>query len=152
MEKPKEFKSRAEWEKFLWQKIIGELSHSGSPEHTKNFLEGLLSEYERKFMMRRLTAILLLKEGLTYREVSRILWVSPNAISHIKKSFAKRSGYASWTKTAPNAHPKTDDKKSTFSKKALGVLGSFLTNLAEFAVAAHNGYADRKKLWRFLSK
>jgi uncharacterized protein YerC len=90
---PKQFKSRQEWEQFLWNETVGYLLRQNSHVDLKSKLEKLFSERERDFAIRRLTALLLLNEGKSYREIGNVLWISPATISQIKKIFSGPTGY-----------------------------------------------------------
>lgn len=90
-----EFKSRKEWEVYLWEIILKNIGKSKSEEKLRNFLNNLLSETERKNIVRRLTVISLLRQGKTYREIGEILWISPGTISAIKKSLLNYTNYRS---------------------------------------------------------
>lgn len=146
MEKPEQFKSRKEWEKFIWNKIIDNLVKAKSSDEVEQILSKLLGEHERKLMLRRLTAILLLREELSYSQIGEILWLSPNTISAIKKS-AGSNQYHSWRKLAPGkgiAQAKEQEDESVVEK--------FLMNLGEYLAGLQKGYSDPKYRWRFLQK
>ncbi len=148
MEKPEQFKSRKEWEEFIWQKVIKELTDIGSADKTQKFLEGLIGEYEKKLIIRRLTTILLLKEGLSYRAIGEILWVSPSTISAIKRSVLAKATYA------PRRKHLTTKYKEQLRKMDLRDFAedSFITRLENFITDFHKGYSDPKYRWRFLGK
>src|SRR3990170_3424262 len=73
MKKPEQFNSRKEWESFIWDKAIDGLAKAGSKTNVNEILNELLGEYEKKLMLRRLTAILLIKDGLSYSQIGEIL-------------------------------------------------------------------------------
>ncbi|OIP75124.1 MAG: hypothetical protein AUK06_02400 [Parcubacteria group bacterium CG2_30_36_18] len=81
-----EFKSRKEWERYLWEAFLKSVEKSKSEKQLTSFLNNLLSETEKKNIVRRLTVISLLKQRKTYKEIGEILWISPGTISAIKKS------------------------------------------------------------------
>ncbi|NCO89665.1 hypothetical protein AUJ30_01340 [Candidatus Wolfebacteria bacterium CG1_02_39_135] len=75
-----EFKSRKEWENYLWRVFLKNVEKSKLEKRLANFLNNLLSETEKKNIVRRLTVIFLLKQGKTYKEIGEILWISPETI------------------------------------------------------------------------
>jgi len=70
----------------LWDEFLTKLSALKSKEEIKSVLEKLISQDEKTMMLRRLTAVALIKSGKSYREIGEILWLSPNTISTIKKN------------------------------------------------------------------
>jgi len=90
-----EFKSRKEWENYLWRVFLKNVEKSKLEKQLANFLNNLLSETEKKNIVRRLTVIFLLKQGKTYKEIGEILWISPGTISAIKKSLLNYRNYRS---------------------------------------------------------
>jgi len=90
-----EFKSRKEWENYLWRVFLKNVEKSKLEKRLANFLNNLLSETEKKNIVRRLTVIFLLKQGKTYKEIGEILWISPGTISAIKKSLLNYRNYRS---------------------------------------------------------
>ncbi len=89
-----QFRMRKEWEKYLWEEFLKEFEKA-NPKESAKFLNNLLSDDEKFSITRRWAVIVFLKEGLSYKEIGRILWISPNTISAIKKSIEKRSNYRS---------------------------------------------------------
>lgn len=79
-------KSAEKWAMFLWTEFASRLSKTKSAKELKLMLEKLLSEDEKKMIARRLATIGLLKSGKSYKEISEILWLSPNTVSSIKKN------------------------------------------------------------------
>lgn len=95
MEEIYKFKSRKEWEDFLWLKFLENAEKARADKYLKNFLDGLLSINEKKLIIKRLTALAMIKAGKSYKEMEEVLWVSPSTISALKKSVLKQSGYQS---------------------------------------------------------
>jgi|SRR3989344_1897722 len=89
-------KSRKEWVECIWQEFLKSLLKAQSAKHLKNTLENIISAKEKKYIINRLIAISLIAQGKTYREIGEILWLSPNTISAIKKSFLGKSIYRSY--------------------------------------------------------
>lgn len=145
----KDFSSRKEWEEFLWEEVLGFILESKDKSGLKQKLESLFSKHERSLALRRLTAILLLKEGLSYRKIGEILWVAPATISTIKKSFSGKSGYLG-----------RKNKIKDFNKVALFKSGQhqenrisiFFSELEDFLDTILEGYNNPRKRWKFLSK
>lgn len=93
------YSSRKEWEDACWQKI----SKSG------DFLEILVTSYERHGLVMRAAVIESVKLGKRYRQIADELWLSPQTISSIKKAI-NESGYRSYRERS-----KTERKKKTYS-------------------------------------
>ncbi len=95
MEKISEFKSKKEWENFLWSKFLEKAEKAKSEKQLKIFLDNLLSANEKRLITKRLTALAMIKAGKSYKEIGEALWISPSTISALKKSLEKQSGYQS---------------------------------------------------------
>ena len=96
MEKVSKFKSRREWESFLWIAFVEQLVSAKSKTSLRNKLEKVLSEAEKQIILKRITAVMLIREGKSYKEIGELLWISPSTISSIKKNFWTNSaGYKS---------------------------------------------------------
>jgi len=74
--------SRKEWEDACWQLI------SNSPE----FLNRFMTSHERRNIILRVAVVHRLGEGMSYRNIGRELWLSPQTISVIKKGISEK-GY-----------------------------------------------------------
>ncbi len=85
-------RSADEWSEFLWSKVLAGIVGSKSRQDVQKFLESILSARERKFLLRRLAILALLRSGKSYKEIGRILWVSPQTVSAIKKNFSGKAG------------------------------------------------------------
>jgi len=93
--KVSEFKSRQEWEEYLWLKIVEKFSAKKSQKETAMLLKNLFSTHERNRMIKRAVAISLIAQGKSYNEISKILWISPNTINSLKKGLLSKAGYTS---------------------------------------------------------
>src|SRR3989344_7694196 len=89
------FKSRREWEANVWSKLIGGFTRISSPQEMEKSLNLLLTSHEKTQMIKRASAVSLLKQGKSYREIGQILWLSPNTINAIRKSIRTQEGYVS---------------------------------------------------------
>lgn len=95
MHKPKEKligRSADEWSEKLWERILEGVANSRSKKEVQKFLESILSERERTFLLRRLAILALIQSGKSYKEIGEILWVSPQTVSTIKKNFSGNTG------------------------------------------------------------
>ncbi len=81
-------------ENYFWREFSKNVEKS-SPEMTVKILNSLLSEDEKGMVAKRLAAINLIRSGKSYREIGKILWMSPSTVSAIKKSMGKTTGYQS---------------------------------------------------------
>ena len=90
-------KSAEHWQKQLWEKLIYKVASAKSPKETKKILENLISDYEKKVILRRLAVTALVGSGKTYQEIGEILWMSPQTISTAKKNlFVSSHNYKSY--------------------------------------------------------
>lgn len=95
MEEISKFKSRKEWEDFIWLNFLENAEKAKSNKKLKIFLDSLLSANEKKLIIKRLAVLAMIKSGKSYKEVGEILWVSPSTISALKKSILNQFGYRS---------------------------------------------------------
>lgn len=89
------FKSRKEYENFIWSIIVKNIKNLKSEKDTEKFLELLFASSDRKNAINRFLITSLIKQGKSYKEISGICWTSPNTISSIKKSLRENCGYKS---------------------------------------------------------
>ena len=75
-----------EWQETLWNNLLEKLVKLESKNELQKVLEGLLAEDEKKMILRRLAAAVLIREGVSYRKIGEMLWISPATISSIKKN------------------------------------------------------------------
>ncbi|MDP3052826.1 MAG: Trp family transcriptional regulator [bacterium] len=142
MKKISEFKSRKEWEDFLWSKFLENAERARSEKQLKNFLDNLLSANEKKLIIKRLTALAMIKAGKSYKEIEEILWISPSTISALKKSIEKQSGYQSNRYYAK----KSKSEKIEKHKKGLPPQKTILDYWLNFPFPTKGG-----KRWKFLN-
>lgn len=74
------------WQERLWGKLMAKIASINSQPETKKILENLISDHEKKTILRRLAVKALIQSGKTYQEIAEILWVSPQTISITKKN------------------------------------------------------------------
>ncbi len=85
------------WSEQLWDKLVNEISKVGEEKEIKRILEKLISEDEKKMILKRLAVVALIRAGKSYREIGEILWLSPNTVSTIKKNiFGDHKHYKSY--------------------------------------------------------
>ncbi|MEK7654595.1 MAG: Trp family transcriptional regulator [Patescibacteria group bacterium] len=114
-----------EWSERLWESILGGVARSQSRKEIKFFLESILSDSERKLLLRRLAILALLRSGKSYKEIGRILWVSPQTVSTIKKNFLDKKGqYKSYRKSRPTMKHAT--RHEPLSSTAIDAIFTFL--------------------------
>lgn len=117
------FKSRAEWERALWRDF---LRKAGFHKKAKALLNSILTENEKKLIIKRLVAVSLLRKGKTYREIGEILWLSPSTISSIKKGLKSGRIYRSRSQK-----DKRDKSKNT-RKKSVGKIEDWLIEFVDY--------------------
>jgi len=93
------YSSRKEWEAVCWRKIL----------KSKDFLESLVTLYERHNLVMRAAVIDGMVSGKKYREIAKELWLSQQTISAIIKS-VKENSYRSYRERG-----KTERKKKVYS-------------------------------------
>lgn len=74
------------WAENLWGGLISRILKAKSHGEIKRLLEKLLSEDEKMMILKRLAVAALVHSGKSYKEISEVLWLSPNTISTIKKN------------------------------------------------------------------
>lgn len=80
MKELSKFKSRKEWEKFIWGKFLKSIKDIDSNKGLGKLLDSVLSENEKRLIIKRMVAISLIRQGKTYKEIGEILWISPETI------------------------------------------------------------------------
>ncbi|OGY64070.1 MAG: hypothetical protein A3I89_02235 [Candidatus Harrisonbacteria bacterium RIFCSPLOWO2_02_FULL_41_11] len=109
------FKSRKEWETQVWSKLIEGFTEINSAQKMEKSLNLLLTSHEKTQMIKRASAISLLKQGKSYRQIGELLWLSPTTINAIRKSLRLKKGYIS-----DYMHNKKPEKKQKrLTKKEL---------------------------------
>ncbi len=83
------------WEEKIWKKFLEEIEDSGSRRETSKFLDSILTENEKKIISKRLVALALVRSGKSYREIGRLLWISPCTISALSKVINEIESYQS---------------------------------------------------------
>ncbi|HDH31217.1 MAG TPA: hypothetical protein ENH26_00355 [Candidatus Wolfebacteria bacterium] len=73
----------------VWQELIKEIHQAKSSSDINIVLGCVLSSPELNLLEKRLSVLYLLKQGLSYREISEIADVHYNTISFIKKGLKK---------------------------------------------------------------
>lgn len=81
-----EFGTGKGWEEKIWLKFLEDIGNAGHSHKTIKFLNSILTANEKKLISKRLAALALIRSGKSYKEVGRILWISPSTVSGLKKS------------------------------------------------------------------
>ena len=81
MKKINEIGSREDWFNYAWSKIINDVKSST----LSIVLDSLLTSYEKQIIVNRVAALILIKEGKTYKQIGEELWLSPTTIRSLKK-------------------------------------------------------------------
>jgi len=145
MQKLKAFTSRKEWNRYLWSLLVEKLRTLKSKKDINIFFKNLLSSHERDIMLKRMTATLLLKEKMSYRAISELLWISPATLSAINKSSKNRMGYNS-RRDIKKAKLKNNAKQYTKQKNE-DPISAYFEWLSHIQIPSISG-RDR---WKFLS-
>lgn len=92
-------KSAEDWTEGLWLELIEKVGEAKDKNSVRRLIEHLLSNDEKKMVAKRIGVMALLREGKSYKEISEILWLSPNTISTIKKNMLdSKENYKSYRK------------------------------------------------------
>lgn len=97
-----------------------------SRHELRAILDSLLAEDERKMILRRLAIMALIKQGAAYREIGKILWVSPATISAIKKNLFIKGPHKSHRLVYKNK----EDFSSLTNNSMLSFPDNFLTAIS----------------------
>ena len=148
-----QFSSRDEWEKFLWDEILLKILQIRSKSDISKFFDQLISEHEKKLILRRATIMLIIEDGLSYREIGKILWTSPLTVRSVKEVMFNKSNYRPHRSRPAKVRIRdTKAQKLGAVEKISGILESLLTELGEYVVAMHEGYSNPSKRWEFIRK
>ena len=110
MEKINKIGSREKWFNYAWSKIINDVKNS-----TLNIvLDSLLTSYEKQIIVNRVAALILIKEGKTYKQIGEELWLSPTTIRSLKKILEQNNTkeYASYRSFKNKLKIKKEVKKA----------------------------------------
>ncbi|MEK7192074.1 MAG: Trp family transcriptional regulator [Patescibacteria group bacterium] len=90
-------KDAEQWMEVLWDELLTKVSNMKSKKELKRTLESLMSEHEKRTILRRLAVNALVRLGKSYKKIGEIIWVSPQTISAIRKnSFDMTVAYKSY--------------------------------------------------------
>jgi len=95
MKENSKFNFRKQWEDYAWLRFVKNAEKAASEKQLAEFLDYLVSESEKRIIVKRITTLSLIKAGKSYKEIGRILWISPKTISALKKSVIWHNGYKS---------------------------------------------------------
>lgn len=73
--------SKNEWIDYVWAKLLKDVKN----RNLRNILNFLLSRHEKKIIVNRLAALILIREGKTYQKIGEELWLSPTTIRSLKR-------------------------------------------------------------------
>ncbi|MDO8466764.1 MAG: Trp family transcriptional regulator [bacterium] len=148
-----QFSSRSEWEKFLWDEILLKITTIRSSDDIRKFLDQLISDYEKKLILRRATIMLMIRDGLSYREIGKILWTSPLTVKSVKEVMLDKSNYRPHRSRHAKAGVRgIKPQNLDVVGKISGILESLLMELGEYLVAMQEGYSNPSKRWEFIRK
>lgn len=74
-----------------WREFIKQLKNTGSQEEAKALFNKFFSSAEQVAFEKRLAILFLAKQGLSHREIGRILDVSPTTVGFLKRGFKNKS-------------------------------------------------------------
>jgi|GEM_PF-2508344 len=132
-----------EWSASVWGKFKARLQ-AASDQDADRLLALLFTNEEKGLIIRRLTAMTMLRDNQTYREIRDVLGLSYNTIRALQSGL-HNGKYVGWVKAE-----RLYKKKKTISIRELhhkpekGAIEKFLIDLALLKV-------DPKARWRFLN-
>lgn len=149
-----DFNDRKEWEEFVWLEFLQNLNKIKSTQQLKEVLELVLSEKEKKLIIKRIISASLISQGKKYREIGDILWLSHSTISAVKKSFLKKSAYRGYQYYInQNTQLKNNSQENKIEKITIDDLGEATIDLmdwfARFFILIRTHGKDR---WKFLDQ
>ncbi len=95
MKKIDGFESGKGWEEKIWRGFLENVENANHKYKTEAFLDNILTKSEKRFISKRLAALSLIRAGKSYKEIGRILWISPCTISALKKIVNETTNYQS---------------------------------------------------------
>jgi len=128
MENINKFKSRKDWSRHAWSEIIGNIKN---PELSAA-LDSLLSSYEKENIVKRLTAMALIRQGKSYKQIGEELWLSPTTICSLKKVLGSGSkkDYQSYRFRKNQKMKETKEKEPAKYHLKPSILFDFIDELA----------------------
>lgn len=143
------FHSRKEWEEFLWRELLRQISRIKSTENLDGFLQCFISKHERNIMLKRLTALMMLKEGKSYREIGRLLWISPSTLSALRRSALLNPANYVTRREREKSKQRMPKKRheNIFGEIKNGYTDSILANFLE---AVLEGKSNMRARWKML--
>jgi hypothetical protein len=112
-------KHRTEWQNFLWEKFLYQLSKEGLGKESR-VSSAFFSKHEKRIITQRLAILILLREGRGPREISRLLFVSKNTVTTARKNFfGNHETYKSQRELPTNKKPKTAGRPKSIQKNWL---------------------------------
>lgn len=133
-----------DWEEKLWPKFLDCIEQSRTSNEMARLVQAFLGDLGRDHVLRRFTAILMLRDNRTYREVRDALGLSYNTIRALRNGLQKGE-YVVWEKIERAYTKKKITSSDFFKKPAKGALERFLTDLLLWEI-------DPKVRWRFLNE
>ncbi|MBI4992087.1 MAG: hypothetical protein HZB99_02610 [Candidatus Harrisonbacteria bacterium] len=134
-------------ENLIWQKLIEEFFKAKSSKEIERLFNLFTTDQERETMARRMATISLIRKDVSYKEISRKLWVSPLTISAIKKSILGNGKYKSYHRSKKENIRKP--KSGHFKIEASSFLDDWFNHIA---FMFDNMPQKNGPRWKFLNK
>lgn len=148
------FSSRQKWKDYLWKELIKKFSELKSENQLEIFLNKLLTKKEKDILIKRLMIMVLIQKGKSYKEISEMLWLSPNTVSAIKKGL-KNFEYKSYFEILKDKkNNKIIDKKYKNQEKLLSAesFWELLEALGKFTDDSGIIPPIGKHRWKYLNR
>lgn len=141
MKNLKDFSSRKDWAKFVWLKILADVKN---PQFA-GMLNALISAHEKEIIVNRLTALIFIKQGKSYKQIGEELWLSPTTIRSLKRisedNFKKE--YKSYNRLRKDGKGKKIETKNVIN------VPPFVNWIDYYVSIVPPKYGPR---WKFLNK
>src|SRR3989344_6778020 len=126
------FKSRKEWSDYVWRRLLKDIKNPA----LSAALDSLLSSYEKNIIINRFAAVTLIKDGQSYREIGRELWLSSNTVRSLKKVLENNSAkeYQSYRLRSNKRKHAQEIKASVKAKKEISEQSDFL-NWVDYCIS-----------------
>ncbi len=139
--------SAEKWTDALWSQLTKKLASTNSDTEIRKILESLMSEYERKMILKRLAVTSMVRSGNSYKQISEALWLTPNTISTIKKNILGGAGnYRSYRKFY--GEPKQWSGDIKYEEPFWVQVTDFLETLSQYGRIKTPGIDDVRRMRR----
>lgn len=150
-------KHRTDWQDFLWNEFLEKISATNSKDQIKEIFNSLISNYEKQMITRRIAALVLIKEGRSYKEINETLWISHATISALKKNILEKLGDYKSLRSLQKLKTNSNTTKSNklikkYQKSWLEEIFGDIDLWELIINPPPSGYSNMKERWKFLHR